>query len=122
MATILVIDSEPTVRTVVTRILESGGHSVAATGDFKLAVEMLRNTLPDLVVTNVFLRGIAGHDAMFQLKREFPKVKVLMVSGLPDERVISEWMAEPGFDVFPKPFKSNDLLSKVHQVLRLTAE
>ncbi len=117
MANILVIDSEPTVRTVISRILERGGHSISSTGQFEQAIEMLRKEPQDLVVTNVFLRGIAGHDAMFILKREFPSVPVLMVSGLPDERVIAEWVGEPGFDVFPKPFASDDLLRKVTQVL-----
>ncbi len=117
MAAIVVIDSEPVVRTVVTKILELGGHSVHATGDFNHAVELLREEQPDLVVTNVFLRGITGHEAMLRLKTEFPGLRVLMVSGLPDEHVISEWIDKPGFDVFPKPFRPNDFLLKVEQVL-----
>lgn len=117
MKNIVVIDSEPTVRMVMATILERAGYAVRATGEFKEALEMLRCLLPNLVVTNVFLRGIAGHDAMHAIKETFPGLPVLMVSGLPDEEVIATWTEEVGFDVFPKPFTSNSLVEKVRQVL-----
>lgn len=117
MSNIVVIDSEPTVRSVVTAILERAGYAVRATGDFHNAMEMLQDHRPDLVLTNVFLRGIAGHDAMLALKKSFPGLLVLMVSGLPDDDVISTWTGEVGFDVFPKPFRSDALVEKVRQVL-----
>ena len=114
---IMVIDSEPTVRTVVTTILERAGYQVKNTGDFAEALELLRQRKPDLVLTNVFLRGITGHDAMHRLKQEFPDLNVLMVSGLPDESVIKSWASEPNFDIFPKPFTSEALLAKVTGIL-----
>ena len=117
MANIVLIDSEPTVRTVMESILKQDGHSVRATGDFSEAVEMLHSDLSDLVVTNVFLRGIPGHDAMHVLKKKFPSLPVLMVSGLPDHDVISRWNQETGFDVFPKPFRGSALLEKVKKML-----
>ena len=117
MTNIVVIDSEPTVRSVIAAILESAGYSVRATGEFTTALEMLYVSRPDLVLTNVFLRGIAGHDAMRRLKREFPGLPVLMVSGLPDDEAIAEWNGEVGFDVFPKPFTRDELVEKIRQVL-----
>ena len=117
MATIVVVDSEPVVRSVVTSILRKAGHSVYDTGDFDDALRLVGEFRPDLVVTNVFLRGVTGHDAMLILKTRFPKLSVLMVSGLPDEKVISTWTGKTGFDVFPKPFQAKELLRKIQQVL-----
>ena len=117
MKKIVVIDSEPTVCAVVTAILEHAGYAVRATGEFREALEMLRAERPDLVLTNVFLRGIPGHDAMRAIKELFPGLPVLMVSGLPCDEVISTWTGEVGFDVFPKPFRSDSLVEKVRQVL-----
>jgi DNA-binding NtrC family response regulator len=117
MASIVVIDSEETVRTVMTAILRRGGYDVRATGEFRSALEWLRESPPDLVITNVFLRGIAGHEAMLKLHTEFPKLPVLMVSGLPDEDAIHEWVGETRFDIFPKPFRSLTLLEKVSQMI-----
>jgi two-component system nitrogen regulation response regulator NtrX len=122
MTSIVVIDSEPTVRAVVCSILESGGYSVRGTGEFPEGLEMLRSEPPDLVVTNVFLREISGHDAMKVIRLDFPELPVLMVSGLPDEKVIADWMGEAGFHVFPKPFTSDALLERVRQILSSKAK
>jgi DNA-binding NtrC family response regulator len=80
MASIVVIDSEVTVRSVMVTILQGAGYTVRATGEFDNAVEWIRESTPDLVITNVFLRGIAGHDAMKKLRSEFQGLPVLMVS------------------------------------------
>ncbi len=117
MASIVVIDSEETVRSVMEKILLRDGHTVRATGDFNSAMDWIRESAPDLVITNVFLRGIAGHDAMHKVRSEFPGLPVLMVSGLPDESIIQRWEGEADFDVFPKPFRSDALLNKVRQMI-----
>lgn len=114
----MVIDSEATVRTVTAKILQTAGHAVRAAGDLDEALTQLRASVPDLILTNVYLRGdITGHEAMTKLKGEFPEVPVLMVSGLPDEEIINEWIEQVGFDVFPKPFTSHSLINKVGQML-----
>jgi DNA-binding NtrC family response regulator len=72
---------------------------------------------PDLLITNVFLPGSTGHDAMRVIKERCPGLRVLMISGLPDDQTIQSWLAEEGFDAFPKPFAPKDLVSKVQHVL-----
>lgn len=116
-ADIVVIDSEPTVRRVMIAILMREGCTVRGTGDLGEAIRLLRERRPDLVLTNVMLLGVSAHDAMLRLKAEFPSLPVLMVSGLPDQDVISEWRQKDGFDVFPKPFRAADLIAKVQQML-----
>jgi DNA-binding response OmpR family regulator len=72
---------------------------------------------PDLILTNVFLPGITGHDAMKLLKETCPGVPILMVSGLPDSPTIQDWIREVGFDAFPKPFTPQALLARVEEML-----
>ena len=114
---IVVIDSEPTVRTVIKAILERAGYSVSATDDFRAATQLIRDIKPDLVMTNVFLQGITGHDAMRTLRHDFPGLPILMVSGLPDDSIIDQWMGEAHFDTFPKPFTQGALVDKVSEML-----
>src|SRR4051812_26242639 len=108
-ANIVVIDAEPVVRKVITLILESNGHAVQAASDFHSGLEMVRSTRPELVITNVFLPEISGRDAMLRIREEFPELRVLMVSGLPNDPAILEWTQQRGFDTFPKPFRSDEL-------------
>ncbi len=115
--TIVVIDSEPTVRSVIKSILERAGYSVHTTEDFGRATQIICEAKPDLVLTNVFLQGISGHDAMHVLRRDFPEIPILMVSGLPDASIIQQWRGEAHFDTFPKPFTQSALLNKVAEIL-----
>ena len=119
---IVVIDSEPTVRTVIKTILEREGYSVRATEDFRAATEMIREAKPNLVMTNVFLQGIPGHEAMQILRRDFPGLPILMVSGLPDDCIIERWMGEAHFDMFPKPFTQSALVRKVAEMLEQNSD
>ncbi len=120
--TILVLDGERVVRTVLKSILEAAGNSVFVTGDVNVAVTRCENEKPDLIITNVYLPGLTGHEAMNLLKERCSDIPVLMVSGLPDSDVIETWVTQDGFDVFPKPFQAQDLLSKVEQMLTGASE
>jgi DNA-binding NtrC family response regulator len=116
--TIVVVDAEPAVRSTLINILKRAGYSVQAAGEFEEALRIIESSRPDLVLTNVFLNGISGRDAIHQIKNRCPGVRVLMVSGVPDDEVIQESSTMDGFDVFPKPFKAGDLVAKVQKVLQ----
>ena len=117
MPRIAVLDAEPVVRAVVSRILERDGYAVLPVETLQAAVELLRSAPPDLILTNVYLPGISGRDAVRLLKSMRPELPVLMVSGLPDEDVIHEWAGHDRFDTFPKPFTAAELLAKVRSML-----
>jgi DNA-binding response OmpR family regulator len=115
--TLMVVDGEPNVRSVIRTILERGNYHVIDFADVESALISIRKSAPALILTNVSLPGMTGHEAMQLFKQECPNVPVLMVSGLPDSAVIQHWVEQAGFDVFPKPFTARELLAKVRQVL-----
>jgi CheY-like chemotaxis protein len=112
---IVVVDSEPIVRNVMSEILRRAGYQVRATGEPDTAFEMVRQQRPDLVITNVFLRGSRSRDVMQRLRSEIPNIRILLVSGLPDDEVVRT--VKDGFDAFPKPFTAQALNEKVREVL-----
>jgi two-component system OmpR family response regulator len=116
--TIVVVDAEPAVRSILSKILKRAGYTVHVAGEFHQALQIIESSRPDLVLTNVFLNGITGRDAIHQIKDRCPAARVLMVSGVPDDEVIRESSKLDGFDVFPKPFKASDLIAKVQKVLQ----
>jgi two-component system response regulator GlrR len=122
MAKILILDAEPVVRSVVSTILRDAGYVLQEAETIQDALDRLEKFHPDLLLTNVYLPGITGHDAMKLLRANSPDVPVLMVSGLPDSEVISHWASQSGFDVFPKPFTANALLKKVEDTLKIPTE
>jgi DNA-binding NtrC family response regulator len=98
-------------------ILERAGYVVKAASDARAALEIIKSAKPELVITNVYLPGITGHDAMKLFKDDCPGVPVLMVSGLPDHDVIRDWIGQDGFDAFPKPFTPDSLVDKVRELM-----
>jgi CheY-like chemotaxis protein len=60
------------------------------TDDVNFAIQVCKKTSPDLILTNVFLHGITGHDAMKMLRESCPDIPVLMVSGLPDSDTVQD--------------------------------
>ena len=77
-ATILVLDAEEVIRSVITKILEREGCTVHATGDLPSATEVVKNCKPDLLLTNLYIPGTTGHDAALFLRSMCPKMRVLI--------------------------------------------
>jgi len=116
-ATILVFHSAPVVRKVIREILEREGHVVRATGDLGIAVDMVRETPPDLMLIDVYVADINGHDAARYLSQKSPQMRVLMIAGVPADARVELRTTDAGFLVFPKPFAPADLAARVKEIL-----
>ena len=116
-ATILVLDAEEIIRSVITRILEREGYTVHTAGDLPSALELVKDCTPDLLLTNLYIPGTSGHDAARFLRSMCPNMRVLIVAGLPDDRLIHDRTTGEGFAAFPKPFLPKQLAEKVKDVL-----
>jgi DNA-binding response OmpR family regulator len=113
----LVFHSAPVVRGVIREILEREGYVVRATGDLGVAVDMLRETPADLMLIDVYVGDINGHDAALYLCEKNPHMRVLMVAGLPADSRIEIRTTGENFMVFPKPFAPAELVACVKEVL-----
>jgi CheY-like chemotaxis protein len=103
-------------------MLTSDGYDVTQTDDPMAVLEIVKAGRPALIITNVSLPGITGHEAMKIFKLYAPDVPILMISGLPDAEVIRQWKQEPGFGVFPKPFTAFDLRARVREMIGTQAK
>jgi two-component system phosphate regulon response regulator OmpR len=116
-ATILLFHSAPVVRTVMRETLEREGYVVRATGDLGIAVDMVRESPPDLLLIDIYVADITGHDAAVYLCQKNPRMKVLMVAGMPADARMEIRTTGEGFWVFPEPFAAAELAAKVREVL-----
>jgi DNA-binding response OmpR family regulator len=116
-ATILLFHSAPIVRNVLREILEQAGYLVRATGDLGIAVDMVRETRPDLLLIDVYVANINGHDAALYLRQKCPGLRVLMVAGVPDDQRIDARITDEGFLIFPRPFAAAELIARLKEIL-----
>ena len=120
MARILVIDDEAPVRSAIRRILVRRGYEVEEIGDGQEGIERCRQEPADLVVVDMLMPGKSGLDVAQELKRDFPDVKIIVMSGdiggEPDRAALAETY---GVDrAMGKPFRTQDLLDTVEELLR----
>ena len=114
---ILVLDPEPVVRSTITAILQRHGYTVRSTENLEQAIAAIKQSPPDLLITNIYVPGTTGHDAAKFLKEHCPQMEVLMVTGLPDADGVRKRVNEQQYEIFPKPFKPSDLTEKVKTIL-----
>lgn len=120
MARILVIDDEDAVRTATRRSLERAGHEVLEASDGEAGLQLLAQAGADLVVTDIFMPGQDGIVTVRRIRKEFPRVKVIAVSGgdstgrmdlRRDAELLGAAMS------LRKPFTPAELVGAVHAVL-----
>jgi DNA-binding response OmpR family regulator len=115
--TILLLVSDASVRKVLGDALESDGHIVLAAGDIGVAVDRLRESTPDLLIVRHYIESMSGHDAAIYLRKICPGLPVLLVGGIPDDLWLESRDSVHGFEIFPKPFKVDELLARVREIL-----
>lgn len=120
MARILVVDDDPTVRRLMARVLVGAGYDVQEASDGAEAITAFRASPADLVVTDVYMPGADGIEAIIRLQQEFPDVRVIATSGggHRDKHDVLEMAARLGAKrTLPKPVGRKDLLEAVGAVL-----
>lgn len=116
--TVLVVEDEPAVRSLIRRIMERDGHTVLEAIDGERALELSREheTGIDVLITDVMMPGIGGPALARVLVGERPDLRVILTSGYGDEAVAAPRGARPAF-FLEKPFSPDQLSGAVRDVL-----
>ena len=120
---ILVMEDEPLVREVFSRMLGAHGYAVTCTADGAAAVaawrEAARREEPfDLIVADLEIRGGEGGVAvMARLREEFPGLRAVLTTGYTEDAALAEHAARGYSAVLAKPFSMESLLEAVASVL-----
>lgn len=81
MARILVVDDEPQIRDTLHRVLEAAGHEVREAPNGKIALSLVPETRPDLVIMDIIMPEQEGLETILALRRTAPEIKILAISG-----------------------------------------
>lgn len=114
---IMLLISDPDMRTVIRDSLASEGYLVQSTGDIGVAVDRLKEGTPDLLIIRPYINSMPGHDAVKYLRTRCPGLRVLMIGGLIDDTRLSYRDLIENIHVFPKPFTAEQLLQAVREAL-----
>jgi PAS domain S-box-containing protein len=116
--TILLVEDDADVRRYAMRVLAGAGFTVHEASRGSEAIELARGTgRIDLLVTDAVLPGIHGRELADRLTEERPELAVMFVSGFTENSIIQHGVVAPGVRFLPKPFRAEDLLRNVREIL-----
>ena len=81
MARILIIDDEPQIRSMLKLMLERDGYEVVEAQDGVAGIKVYRQNPADLIITDLIMPNKDGIGMIIDLKKEFPEVKIIAMSG-----------------------------------------
>lgn len=119
MATVLLVEDDECVRTLLRHILEHARHQVITTASADEALQQcarLRGTI-DLLLTDVVLPGFSGCELALQVQATYPQIKILYISGYPVDLLGERGCHLGQADFLAKPFTPVALLAKIAVVL-----
>ncbi len=115
---ILIVDDSFYMRTMLRNILTDAGYEVvgeAATG--QQALQLARETQPDLVTLDVILPDNTGLDVLRGIRAEQPTQRIVMVSAVGQDVIVNEALASGAGAYLVKPFSEERVLEVVEQLL-----
>jgi len=120
MPRILVIDDDPQIRSMLKQFLELQGYEVEDADDGAAGLQCFREHPADVVITDVIMPGKEGIETIRDLRKEFPGVRIIAISGggqLGPDTYLQMAKAFGAKRVFIKPFDMSEFLEGVKEVL-----
>jgi CheY-like chemotaxis protein len=116
--TVLLVEDEESVRSMVRRVLEGQGYTVlsAANGDEALELARQHTADIDLVFTDVVMPGMNGSELVERLRESRPEIRVIFMSGYA-EGAVRRGLLDPTTTYLQKPFSPATLIELVRRVL-----
>lgn len=102
-ATILVIDDEVALLRSITAYLEDSGFIAMSAENGKIGLEIIRNSQPDLVLTDLHMPGLGGLEVLHTVTKEFPDIPVIVISGAGELNDAVESLRLGAWDYITKP-------------------
>jgi len=117
--TILIVEDNDNIRSVLHRVLEGSGFSVlpAADGAEALRLCQQHDGTIDLVVTNIVMSGPNGLELSERIRAARPETKFLFITGLWDQFLELPELTKYGANILEKPFLPSEVLRKVEETL-----
>jgi CheY-like chemotaxis protein len=117
--TVLVVDDEPSVRMLITEVLEELGYAAVEAADGASGLTILRsNVRIDLLVSDVGLPGGMNGRQLAEAARRFrPDLKVLFITGYAEYAMLQNDNLEPGIHILTKPFALEKLAERIKALI-----
>ena len=119
MYTILVVDDEVRIRSIIKKYAEFEGHTVVEAGDGLEAVYLCRNNVYDIVIMDIMMPELDGFSACREI-RKISQVPIIMLSARSEEYDRINGFEVGIDDYVTKPFSPKELMLRIEAVMKRT--
>jgi signal transduction histidine kinase len=116
---ILVVDDESIILQLATMVLTSRGFEVLTAQSGQECLDVVKAEKPDLVLLDYMMPVMDGMTTLRHLRHLHPDTYVIMLTGKGSEQIAVEVMKAGAADYILKPFKNQDLVERIENVLRI---
>jgi PAS domain S-box-containing protein len=117
--TILVVEDDATVRSIISDVLKDLGYNVLTAADARFAIPLLQSKgAIDLLISDVILPHVNGRKLAEIARVSRPSLKVLFVSGYSENAIFRGSLVDAGMDLLTKPFALDTLGAKVNAMIK----
>jgi DNA-binding NtrC family response regulator len=113
--TILIVDDEEIIRDFLSEVLEDYAVTLACDGDE--AIERLKQTKFDLVITDLRMPRIPGEEVVRFARQTYPDAKVVVISGYSSLSTVSQSVHNGACAFLSKPFSIKELIQTVDNAM-----
>ncbi|MCU7877693.1 MAG: response regulator [Candidatus Thiodiazotropha sp. (ex Lucinoma borealis)] len=117
---ILIVDDEPNIVLSVEYLMKREGYQVATANDGQTALELLSETIPDLLILDVMMPRKNGFEVCSEIRADptLSGLPILMLSAKGREAEVKKGVSLGADAYITKPFSTHDLVNMVNKLLK----
>ena len=117
MHKIWIADDDEAIRVVLEESLSSNGFNTASFSSADELVKSLKDTQPDLIITDVQMPGMLGYDLLKHINNNYEDLPVVIMTAFADMQAAVESFGGGAFEYMPKPFDLEDAIKIIERAL-----
>ncbi len=117
MINILVVDDDKSMREFLELILKRERYNVTCARDGADALLLLKDTIFDLIITDLMMPAINGLELLKKSKEQYPGIKVIVITAFGTIETAIEAIKLGAYDYITKPFNNDDLRMRIRRAL-----
>ncbi len=117
MEKILVIDDDQSIRKTLSGYLKKQNYEVLSAENGLKGIEIVKNELPDLVITDIRMPGADGFEVLKNVKEIDPHIHVIIITAFDDMQTTVKAMQQGAYDYIEKPLEIDNLKITIQRAL-----
>ncbi len=116
---VLIIEDTPDIQDLLDTVLQEEGFATLLANNGAIGVDLAKQQIPDLIICDLLMPELDGYGVLRAVRQDpqISKIPVIILTALSDQ-VSMDWVKQLGGDAYVcKPFKRDELLGVIHQVL-----